>query len=68
MIRSSIGLEHPALTRKVSGSCPLGSTNMKSEEKYQQFKELHDKGLSYTEIAKQCNSTKSLVAYYLGSR
>lgn len=41
---------------------------MKSEEKYQQFKELHDKGLSYTEIAKQCNSTKSLVAYYLGSR
>ena len=39
-----------------------------AEEKRKLFKELHDQGLSYTEIAKKCNSNKSLVAYYLGTR
>lgn len=39
-----------------------------AEEKRKLFKELHDQGLSYIEIAKKCNSTKSLVAYYLGTR
>lgn len=39
-----------------------------AEEKYKLFKELHDQGLSYTQIASKCNSTKSLVAYYLGTK
>lgn len=39
-----------------------------AEEKRALFKKLHDEGLSYSEIAKQCNSTKSLVAYYLGTK
>lgn len=39
-----------------------------AEEKYKLFKELHDQGLSYTQIALKCNSTKSLVAYYLGTK
>lgn len=39
-----------------------------AEEKYKLFKELHDQGLSYAQIASKCNSTKSLVAYYLGTK
>lgn len=39
-----------------------------AEEKFKLFKELHDQGLSYTQIASKCNSTKSLVAYYLGTK
>lgn len=39
-----------------------------AEEKYKMFKELRDQGLTYTQIASRCNSTKSLVAYYLGTK